>query len=131
MKMYKSAGNFAKVGEDIVDKDILTIEKDGEEIAGKYGAQIVFGIGTKNGSKNLSFNKTSTNNLINGFGDDSEKWIGKKIVAFVSKERVQGELKNVAYFAPQGWIMDDNGGFHAPKKDEIPAFGGDGEEIVF
>ena len=51
MKMYKSAGNFAKVGEDIVDKDILTIEKDGEEIAGKYGAQIVFGIGTKNGSK--------------------------------------------------------------------------------
>jgi hypothetical protein len=120
MKMYKSAGNFAKIGVDINDKDTLEIATPGEMVQGKFGEQAVFGLKTKNGIKNVSFNKVSTNNLVEGFGDETENWVGKRITAFLVRAMVQGEMKNIAYYAPLGFVMTDSGAFISPKRNPNP-----------
>lgn len=109
-------GNWAKVGSDIKDGARLKILDAGTiDDSGNFGPKKVFKIMTTSREEfNISFNQTSLNNLIDGFGEMTESWVGKVINAFVIKQRVGDGLKNVLYLAPEGWEMSEDGNFFDP-----------------
>jgi hypothetical protein len=118
MKMHKKVsvrGDFAKVGEDIRDGEVITINDAGTVISGEYGERTAFKIETRNGEKVLSFNQSSVNNLIEAYGEDSDQWIGKAAKAWIIKTMVSGKLRNVVYLAHPDWTMLDDGTFVPPK----------------
>jgi hypothetical protein len=103
--------NGTKYEADIKDGDMLEIMNSGEEVEGQHGTQIVFSLRTRNGDRNKAFNQVTQNTLIEALGEDTAKWVGKVVKAYVIRAMVQGKLQNVAYFAPEGWEMDDEGKF--------------------
>ncbi len=107
MKFNKSAeGGFAKLGEDFKDGDILKIATDAIEQDGDYGTQILFGVRLPSGEvKNLSFNKTSRNRLIDVYGEESSGWLGKEVKVNVVKAMVSGKPKNVVYLCSPDQMM--------------------------
>jgi hypothetical protein len=115
MKMNKRVsirGEFAKIGQDIRDGDIITILDGGTVITGQFGEQTAFHIQNPAGKELvLSFNQSSINNLIDAYGEDSESWKGKQARAWVVKMMVSNSLKNVAYLAHPDWVMTDDGRF--------------------
>lgn len=117
MKVQKKIsvmGDWAKPGEDIKDGTTVTILDGGTVTSNKFGDQTVFKISTLNGEKNLGFNQTTTNNLIDAYGDDTDMWINKTANAYILKVMIAGELKTVVYLAAPGWKMDNKGKFHGP-----------------
>jgi hypothetical protein len=110
-------GTWAKVGQDVRDGDRLQIKDAGSiDTSGNFGPKKVFKImTTKKEEFIMNFNQTSLNNLVEGFGEESQDWIGKVVKAFVVKQMVGDGLKNVAYLAPEGWEMDEDGNFNNPK----------------
>jgi hypothetical protein len=76
---------------------------------------MVFKIQTRNGEKNLSFNQTTMNNLIDEFSDETSSWVGKKVKVWMIKAMVSGKLQNVVYLSGLGWTMADDGTFMAPR----------------
>lgn len=114
-KIIRAQGEFAKVGEDFKDEDTLVIKNEGQIITGDYGDRHVFKVLTKNGEKNLTFNQTSMNNLIDAYGEDTSSWIGKNTKVYIVKQMVGDGLKKVCYFVGEGWIMTDDGKFTGPK----------------
>jgi hypothetical protein len=123
-KKVSLGGEFAKIGEDIKDGGEITIFNAGQEVTGDYGTRMVFKVETQNGEKLLSFNQTSLNNMVDEFGEDSDKWVGKMIRTFIVKSMVSGKLRNVVYLAPLGWDMLEDGSFakknnyNSPVNDE-------------
>ena len=125
-------GEFAKVGKDFKDQDVLAIVTSGDEIEsefnGKPRKQMIFKVRIPAGvEKNLAFNQTSMNNLIDAYGDDTDEWVGKNIKAWVVKAMIGGELKTIPYLAAPDWEMDEKGHFYGPsiqvdegKIDEAP-----------
>ena len=110
-------GAWAKVGEHLKDGDRIKILDAGQIVDGDYGPRKVFRImTTKKEELNLSFNQTSLNNLVDGFGEESEHWMGKVVNVFIVKQRVGDGLKNVCYLAPENWTMDDDGQFGPKEK---------------
>jgi hypothetical protein len=111
MKLTKKisiSGDWVKVNEDIKDGDLVKILDSGKTISGDYGDREVFSIQTKNGEKNLSFNQTTINNLIDYLGDETENWKEKEAKVFIVKQSVQGKLKNVVYLAsPNAEFTED------------------------
>ena len=110
-KKISLGGEYAKIGEDIKDGDVIIIKDSGTEVEGDYGVRVVFKVATDNGEKNLSFNQTSMNNVIDAYGDDTEKWIDKEIQCWVVKQMVSKKLRNIAYLAGKGWTMLEDGQF--------------------
>lgn len=110
-KVIRAEGEFAKINEDIKNEDKLTIKDAGQIISGDYGDRYVFKVGTRNGDKNISFNQTSMNNIIEAYGDDTDNWVGKTATAYVIKQMVGDSLKNVCYLVGEGWVMNDSGKF--------------------
>src|SRR3990167_892393 len=103
MKMEKkvSVGAFAKVLEDFKDQDLLEITDAGKEVEGKFGMQMVFKVKLPNGEeKNLSFNQTTINILIDKLGEESDVWVGKKVKVWAIRQAVQGKLTTVVYLTP-------------------------------
>lgn len=128
MKIEKKGGGvegkWVKVGVDIKDGDRIKILDGGViDDTGNFGPKKVFRIMTRSREEFvLNFNQTSLNNLVDGFGGESEEWVGKVAKAFVVRQMVGDGLKNVLYLAPEGWVMDDDGKF-SPEKEveaEIP-----------
>ena len=112
MKVFKKIsvqGEWAKIGEDINNGDVIKILDEGKIVAGDYGDRNVFKIETKNGDKNLSFNQTTMNYVIDGFGDDTSKWTGKEVKVWIIKSNIQGKWKNVVYLASPDWIEGEDG----------------------
>ena len=122
MKITKKTsveGEWGKVGKNIKDGDRIRIEDAGNIIEGDFGPRKVFKVlTTKRESLLLSFNQTSLNNLVEGFGEESENWVGKVVSVFVVKQMVGDGLKNVIYLAPEGWMMDEEGKFGNPKETQ-------------
>ena len=123
MKIPKTSGvegKWIKVGQDIKDQDRLKILDAGIlDTEGKFGARRVFKILTiKKQEFIMSFNQTSLNNLVDGFGEESENWAGKVVKAFVVRQMVGDALRNVCYLAPENWTMDDDGQFGPKEKQE-------------
>ena len=45
-------------------------------------------------------NKTTIRELAKVYGDDMDKWINKKVMLEITKQRVRNEMKNVIYGKP-------------------------------
>lgn len=118
-----SVGSFLKKGQDIKDGDLVEIANEGKEVQGEYGTQNIFLVKLDSGQEgNVSFNQTSINGLIDAFGEDSLKWIGKKVKAIKIKQNVAGKFIDVWYFSHPDAELTENG-FVLSKdtdKDEIP-----------
>ena len=106
-KVIRASGEFAKKGEDINDKDIVTIQGEGQWIEGQFGQQFVIKIETKNGEKNVNFNQTTLNILHDELGDDTSKWVGKKVTIRVKKDTVAGKKVDIYYFVTPNWVFDE------------------------
>ena len=128
MTIYKkrvSVGSFLKKGEDIKDGDVVEIANEGKQVEGQFGLQNLFLIKTKDGKEgNLSLNQTSLNNLIDAFGEDATKWIGKAVKVWAILSNVQGKMLKVYYLSHIDAEINEDGEFLIPKikedKTEIP-----------
>lgn len=117
MKVHKTirTGKFAKAGEDYKDRDILTITNAGDQIEGDYGVGTVFKVKVPSGDElTVRFNKTSINNMIDAFGDETTDWIGKQVKAWLILQNVGGKMKKVLYIAHPDADVDDEGNFVLP-----------------
>ena len=105
MLVKKSAGGqFARANEDYKDGDILQILDEGQiDDSGDFGPKMVFQVRLPNEmSKNLNFNKTSMNYLIDVYGEETKEWKGKQIKTWVVKQMVSNKMTNVTYItAPE------------------------------
>jgi len=122
MKIQKKVsigGDFAKIGEDIKDGDVIKILDSGTIISGDYGDRHAFKVETINGEKVLSFNQTSLNNLVDAIGEESESWVGQEAKVFVVKQMVSNKLRNIAYLTGKDWTMTDDGTFIKSKDDSL------------
>lgn len=108
-KIVRAQGDYAKKGDDIRDGDIVTILDGGQVVTGDYGDSHVFKINTRNGEKNLTFNQTSINNLVDEFGDETSTWAGKQVKCWMIRQSISGQLKNVVYLTGKDWDMVDDG----------------------
>jgi hypothetical protein len=94
---------------DLKGGDIITILDAGVEEEGQYGKQFNFKIKTRNGEKKFNFNQKTQNVLIEEFGDDSEKWIGKNVKVILKKDTIAGKKVEIAYLVVDGWKLDEYG----------------------
>lgn len=129
MKVAKKVsvmGEWAKVNVDYRDGDILHVLNAGEITSSEFGEQKVFKVKTLKGEKNLAFNQTTMNNLIDAFGDETEKWNGESVKVTVVKAMIGGELKTVTYLSHPDWEMDEKGKFHGPDSQKTS----EGEKVI-
>lgn len=102
-KKVSVAGQFAKLGTDFDEGDELTILNGGDVTTGQYGEQHTFKIKTKNGDRNMSFNQTTLNYLIDAFGENTDGWAGKNVKVWVVDMNVQGKMRAVAFLTHPSW----------------------------
>ena len=80
-----SVGAFGKLDVDFKDQDVLLLEDSGKEVEGKFGSQTVFKVKFMSGeAKNLNFNQTSLNKLVDAFGS-----VDIKLGVAYQKEKVK------------------------------------------
>uniref|UniRef100_A0A6M3L977 Uncharacterized protein n=1 Tax=viral metagenome TaxID=1070528 RepID=A0A6M3L977_9ZZZZ len=116
-----SVGAFLKKGEDFKDGDIVEIANEGKQQEGQFGMQDLFLLKTKTNEGNVSFNQTTINNLIDGYGEDSINWIGKKVKVHAILSNVQGKMIKVYYFLhPDSKLDETTGQFALPNKEKFP-----------
>ena len=98
LKKSINLGKFAKLGEDFRDGSALTILSEGTPVDGKFGRQIVFRVKLPNGDeKNLAFNATSQNKLIEAYGEETKQWIDKPCYVWAINQVVQGNMRKIVY----------------------------------
>lgn len=106
-----SIGNFLKKGEDYKADDIVKIASEGKPVEGDYGTRQVFLIKLSDGREgNVNFNQTTINNLVDSYGNDSVKWIGKKAKVWAVLSNVQGKMIKVYYFLHPDTVLDEASG---------------------
>ena len=127
-----SAGAFLKKGVDFKDGDLLEIANEGKEVQGEFGTQNLFLLKANGKEGNVGFNQTSLNGIIDCWGADSLKWIGKQVKATKIKQNVSGKFLDVWYFAhpdaeltEQGFVLP---GVQGKSKDDIPVIN-DSDEV--
>ena len=118
--------DYIKVNEDVKHGDIVQLQNEGEyrtiKIRGETRETLQFKILLSNGEeKKYTMNKTTQRNLIQGFGDDSKKWIGKDLKVWVRTQEAFGEEIDVLILTPLDWEK-------ATKKGEAPIVGEEEEE---
>ena len=107
MKVEKKVsvlGEWAKVKVDIFNGDLITIASEGEKVTGEFGERNVFKVETKNGIKNLSFNQTSINYLVDAFGEETNEWQGEKVKVWLVKSNVGGKLRDIVEAIPSALV---------------------------
>ena len=112
-KKQVSVGAFAKKNEDYKDGDLLTIANEGKQVEGQFGVQDVFLVKLPKGDeKNLTFNQTSINNIIDAYGPDSKQWVGKQVKVWLILQSVSGKMLKVTYLShPKAEIVETPQGF--------------------
>lgn len=113
MKVTKKtsvAGQYAKLGTDFEEGDIIKILNGGDIVTTEYGDSIVFKIETKNGERNMRMNQTSQNYIIDAFGDESSDWVGKEVKVWVFDMNISGKMKAVIFLTAPTWIKTRIGG---------------------
>ncbi len=94
---------------DLKNGDICILLNGGVVEAGKFSEQTNFNIQTRNGDKKLSINQSSLNVLIDEFGPDTEKWIGKDVKILLQKGVFAGKKGIATYVVTNGWSLDEYG----------------------
>jgi len=116
MSIYQkkvSVGNFLKKETDFKEGSVLEIANEGKEVPGNYGMQNIFLVKAGDKEGNVAFNQTTINGLIDAYGPDSVKWIGKQVKAVKVKANVAGKFIDVWYFShPDAELTED--GFILP-----------------
>lgn len=100
--------NYLKKGEHIKDGDILEIKNEGEIVPGDFGDSHVFEVKAPTAEGHVSFNQTSINNLIDAYGDDTANWVGKQAKAWVNRENVSGQFRNILYLTAPNQDLEGN-----------------------
>lgn len=84
--------------------DILTILTAGErDTEGEFGERLIVDVAVNDSEEEVlkySFNKTSLRAAAATWGDNTDNWIGGKLVVNVAQSMVSGSLKNVVYTEP-------------------------------
>ena len=116
----QAVGNFAKVGEEIKDGDLLTIKDEGREEPNKFNpdkVRYVFTVQLRSGEdKQTNFNQKSINLLIDaGWGQDTTKWIGRSVRAWVFRQLIDKKVCNVLYVTDPQFDVEGK-----PLQGEIP-----------
>ena len=122
-----SVGQFARKGEDYKDGDIVTISNEGKQIEGKFGLQDVFMVKLVNGTeKNITFNQTTINALIDAYTSDSKNWVGKEARIWLILQNVQGKMTKVTYLTTAKADIDEDGNFtipnHSVEAEVVPEY---------
>jgi hypothetical protein len=125
-KIVRAQGEFAKPNVDYKDKDVLTILDGGQIITGTFGDQTVFKMKTTTGEKNMSFNQTSMNNLIDEMGEDTDLWVGKEVKVWLITQSVSGQMRKVCYLTATDWDMIED----AKGNMKFAKVGEDGEMVI-
>jgi hypothetical protein len=131
MAIYKKKvslkGDFVKKGIEIKDGDIITINDEGKAVEGNYGTQRIFQILLPDGEtvRDFNLNQTSINNMIDAFGEDSNKWIGKEVKVWAILSNVQGKMIKVYYVSSPNAELDEGGEFVLTEKEDIPTINED------
>lgn len=100
---------------DIKDGDIIKILDEGQEVKKEFkgvsNTAVEHQFETRNGTKAMSVNKTSINNLIDAFGKDSKEWVGKEVKAWVFKVLKDSKFEYHVYLASKDaeMVEDENG----------------------
>jgi len=104
-------GQFAKKGVDINQDDIITIRNEGKKLEGEFGVRDIFLVGLPSGEeKNISFNKTSINNMVDAYGEESSDWVGKKAKVWFVMMSVAGKMRQVLFLAHPDATIDPTTG---------------------
>jgi hypothetical protein len=101
---------------------LLTISNEGKKVEGTFGMQDVFLVKLPNGEeKNLTFNQTTINNMVDAFGAESVQWVGKQVKVWLILQSVSGKMLKVTYLSHPDAVINDDGGFSIPgKQAEAP-----------
>lgn len=102
-KKVSVGGQWAKLGKDFDEGDVLQLVSAGETVSGEFGDRLMFKVKTKNGELNLSFNQTSINHLIDAYGDNTSAWEDKNVKVWVVDQNVQGKIRGVVYLTAPDW----------------------------
>lgn len=106
---------------DIQNNDKVTILDAGTEVTGQYGEQIVFSIKTRNGEKNYPINQASINVLVDAFGSDTTKWVGKEVKVLTKKGVFAGKKGIASYLVTDEYTLDDFGELvKTSENNEVP-----------
>ena len=106
-KVTRARGEYAKKGIDIMPGDEVVILSEGEWIEGDFGKQFVIKVATRSGEKNVNFNQTTLNILHDELGDDTSKWLDKKVIIRAKKDVVAGKKVEIYYFVTPEWDFDE------------------------
>jgi hypothetical protein len=114
-------GKFAEKGKDYKDKDLITILNEGAKLEGTFGVQDIFKVRVVHGDElSFRFNKTSINNMIDAYGDDSKDWVNKEVRVWLILQNVQGKMVKVPYVSHPDADIDDDGNFVLPEGTGTP-----------
>ena len=124
MQVYKKETgrfNWLKKNETIKNGDIIKFLDEGTtDETGKWGPRDVYLVKGPNGEGHLPVNQTSTNNMIDGYGDQTTSWIGKQAYVHVIKQLVQGKLVDILYLTLPGLDLEGKPTNPGEKPNEIP-----------
>lgn len=105
-----SVGPFAKVNVDVKNGDIITVRSECKPSQGQFGIQSVFLVKLANGEeKNIAFNKTSINNMIDAYGKDDKRWVDKPAKIWLIQQNVNGSFKTVLYVSHPNATLSEKG----------------------
>ena len=94
----KRKSKFVVPDQDAKSGDHITILDEGEE--GEWG--YVFKVSTPAGEeKQLRLNGTSLKNLINAWGDETEKWVGKSAKVIINTSFAFGKETQYIVLTPK------------------------------
>ena len=105
------SGNYLKA-EDCKGGEICEIIDEGEitEIVtpeGKTKAVLNLQVTFNDGEKIYTPNKSNGNILVEAYGDDTEKWVGKRFKITLTKVRVFGKVKNSIIVEPLDVVVEE------------------------
>ncbi len=111
--------DYVKVGTNIKEGDKVKLLDEGEwgTLTGKDGTEkkvLNFRLQMADGSvKGYTMNKTTQRKMIEAFGNESENWMNKPLIAHTPEQLSFGRLMKILVLVPQEWKGEKN----VPVKD--------------
>jgi len=99
MKLEIKDSNSFLRAKDVKEGDIVVLLNEGEVRDADFGTGksrkvVEFEVEHNKINKTWTTNKTTLKNFVKAYGDDTNKWIGKKVKLSLVKVNVRGEIKD-------------------------------------